>query len=331
MNIYCTLFDSNYMDKGMVLYHSLCRCEPSFRLYVFAFDEKCREILEAEHLEHLVIVSLSEFETPELLRVKKERSRAEYCWTCTPWTIRHVLDHYHEPMCTYIDADMMFFSSATYVFDAMRAAGCSTLITPQRLGNNQEAQELEKRVGRYCVEFNTFMNDSTGREALDWWANACLRWCFYSHTGKEGYGDQLYLDEFPKRFSGVYICEEWGVGLAPWNAEQVELASTKAPGYLRVKESGREYPLVLVHFAMITHLTRHIINVASGMPDQALHKMVYDSYVDEIRKTRDYLAKQYHLDLYLRRSVSRNPFIAIYHKFISPIIRVRQLSDIYKL
>ena len=50
MNIYCTLFDSNYLDKGLVLYHSLCACEPDFRLYVFAFDERCREVLEAEAL-----------------------------------------------------------------------------------------------------------------------------------------------------------------------------------------------------------------------------------------------------------------------------------------
>lgn len=331
MNIYCTLFDSNYLDKGLVLYRSLCACESDFRLYVFAFDERCREVLEAEAPEHMVVVPLSEFETAELQKVKAERTRAEYCWTCTPWTIRHVLDHYKEPMCTYIDADMMFFSSPSYIFEDMKKTGCSTLITPQRLGSTPEAQALEKRVGRFCVEFNTFFNDSNGREALDWWADKCLQWCFYSHTGKEGYGDQLYLDEFPKRFSGVYICNEWGVGLAPWNASQVELSSTAAPGYLRVKETGQEYPLVLVHFAMIVHLTRHVINVASGMPDKQLHKVVYDTYVKELRKARDYLERNYHLSLYLRRSVSKNPLIALYHKFISPLLRIRQMSDLYKV
>ena len=71
MNIYCTLFDSNYLDKGLVLYHSLCACEPDFRLYVFAFDERCREVLEAEALEHMVVVPLSEFETPELQRSRR--------------------------------------------------------------------------------------------------------------------------------------------------------------------------------------------------------------------------------------------------------------------
>ena len=77
MNIYCTLFDSNYLDKGLVLYHSLCACEPDFRLYVFAFDERCREVLEAEALEHMVVVPLSEFETPELQKVKEEGSLPE--------------------------------------------------------------------------------------------------------------------------------------------------------------------------------------------------------------------------------------------------------------
>ena len=212
MNIYCTLFDSNYLDKGLVLYHSLCACEPDFRLYVFAFDERCREVLEAEALEHMVVVPLSEFETPELQKVKEERTRAEYCWTCTPWTVRHVLERYREPMCTYIDADMMFYSSPQFVFDAMRAQDCSVIIVPHRL-NRKKAHDrrAEQHVGTYCVEFNTFVNDARGRTVLDWWAEQCLNWCFYTpDVDAPAYGDQKYLNEFPKRFPGVFVCEDWG-------------------------------------------------------------------------------------------------------------------------
>ena len=82
--IYCTLFDSNYLDKGLVLYDSMCEQLGDFRLYVFAFDDRCYDLLKKENLRNMIVVSLQEFETEELLKVKKERTAAEYCWTCSP-------------------------------------------------------------------------------------------------------------------------------------------------------------------------------------------------------------------------------------------------------
>ena len=49
--IFCTLFDSNYIDKGLVLYDSMVRTMPEFKLYAFAFDKKCEDILEKENIE----------------------------------------------------------------------------------------------------------------------------------------------------------------------------------------------------------------------------------------------------------------------------------------
>ena len=139
--IFCTLFDSNYIDKGLVLYDSMVRTMPEFKLYAFAFDKKCEDILEKENLKNLIVVSLDEFETEDLLRVKKERTRAEYCWTCSSNSIRYVIQHFNEPICTYIDADMMFFSNPQIVFDEMKKQGCSTIIVPHRFKTIEEEKE----------------------------------------------------------------------------------------------------------------------------------------------------------------------------------------------
>ena len=332
MNIYCTLFDSNYLDKGLVLYHSLCECEPDFRLYVFAFDERCREILTAEKLEHMVVISLEEFETPELLRVKAERTRAEYCWTCTPWTIRHVLDHYHEPVCTYIDADMMFYSSPQYIFDDMREKGCSALIVPHRLNRKRaRSRRQEQHVGTYCVEFNTFVNDAQGRAVLDWWAEQCLAWCFYTpDVDAPAYGDQKYLNEFPVRFPGVYICEDRGMGMAQWNADRLRLKE-EVPLTVVSLETHKAYPAVFFHFAGISFLTRELVNVNSGISDPALHRALCDPYMKKICEMRAYLLRQYGLELHTRRVTTGKSFYAFYQKRISPWLHLRRLSDIYRL
>lgn len=330
MNIYCTLFDSNYLDKGLTLYRSLCECEESFRLYVFAFNDRCRDILRQEALENMVVVSMEEFETPELLKVKKERTMAEYCWTCTPFTIQHVLDKYNEPVCTYIDADLMFYTSGSYVIQKMYDNGCSCVIVPHRLPNTPKGRAQEEHAGKYCVEFNTFVNNADGRAALDWWAEACLDWCFYVPPKTDHrFGDQKYLEEFPKRFPGVYICEDVGVGMAHWNAAQLKMGPK--PGEVLDRNTGKVYPTVFFHFASILHLSRHWVNVNSGIQDRALHRLLCDDYVARLRKEREMLREKYGLELYVRRKVTKNPIMAFYQSFVSPIIHVKRLSDIYKI
>ncbi len=166
---------------------------------------------------------MKEFETPELLSVKKERTQTEYNWTCSPWIIRHVLDYYHEPVCTYIDADMEFLSSPQPVFDEMKEKGCSTIIVPHRFKSEKLEKEIHDKQGSYCVEFNTFVNDKNGYDALSWWADRCLEWCFYTVPGStEWYADQKYLNVFPEKFAGVMVCNHYGVGLAPWNISLID-------------------------------------------------------------------------------------------------------------
>ena len=69
----------------------------------------------------------------------------------------------------------------------------------------------------------TFRRDERGLEALHWWRDRCLEWCYFRvEDGKMG--DQKYLDDWPERFPGVHVLEHPGGGLAPWNVERYELA-----------------------------------------------------------------------------------------------------------
>lgn len=335
--IFCTLFNSNYLDKGLVLYDSMRRCISDFCLYVFAFDEKCYEILKSEKLDKVVVVSLSEFETPALLEVKKERSEAEYCWTCSPWIVKYVLEKYKEQMCTYIDADMMFFSSPYSVFMDMNRKECSTIIVPHRFKTPKDEEKAYNEVGAYCVQFNTFINDKNGRETLDWWAEKCLEWCYYAVPGTtEWYGDQKYLNVFPEKFEGVYVCNHYGVGLAPWNNCLVEWTKGKEDEngnyvpYIRVKKTGEIVPVIIYHFENVSFLMKHILHASSNMKSKKMHKEIYDVYISMLVDKRKYIESKYQIKLNKkRRVVTKNPLMKIYQRYISPIKRIRRISDLY--
>jgi hypothetical protein len=111
---FCTLFDSNYLARGIALYRSLEKNCPSFHLYVFAFDDNCYEYLKKQQFSSLTPISLQEFEDEELLKIKPGRSAAEYCWTCTPSTIRYCIQRFKLDACTYLDADMIFYSTPKF-------------------------------------------------------------------------------------------------------------------------------------------------------------------------------------------------------------------------
>ena len=90
------------------MYESLNDHSPDFNLYIFAFDDLTYEILLNLNLNNVTVVSNNEFETEELKEIKKARSKAEYCWTCTPSVISYVIEKYNVPDCTYLDSDLFF-------------------------------------------------------------------------------------------------------------------------------------------------------------------------------------------------------------------------------
>lgn len=231
---FCTLFDSSYLHKGLALYESLLNQSIDFHLYVVAFDQDCYYKLQDFALKNLTVVSLHEFESPELLAVKPSRNRAEYCWTSGPSVIHYFMTNFHLDHCTYVDADLMFFNSPKPVFDEI---GDSSVALTEHF-----TEEIDELGGRFCVQFVYFKNDTEGMKALNWWKDQCINWCFARfEDGK--FGDQKYLDYFPDYFKNVHVVKHRGVGVAPWNIEYYEY-----PESGKVKHKGKEYPVIFFHF-----------------------------------------------------------------------------------
>ena len=141
----CTLYNSLYLDKGLVLYDSLKACAKDFELYVLCMDEKCYEVLMDLGEKNLRPIQLAAVENKEILKAKSNRTTAEYCWTCTSRLIQYILATYQPECCTYIDADMYFYHDPQLLVDEMLNAGKSVMMVPHRFTsqNESEAQRSE--------------------------------------------------------------------------------------------------------------------------------------------------------------------------------------------
>ncbi len=274
---FCTLFDSFYLTRGLAMYHSLERQSKDFHLYIFAFDQDSYTILKKLNLTKATIISLNDFESEKLLSVKNSRTQAEYCWTSTPSTILYCIEQFKLDHCTYLDADLYFYADPIEIIK--KAGDNSVIITPHHYTKKYDQTLLS---GKYCVQFMYFKNDQRGLKVLNWWLDACIDWC-YARVEDGKFGDQKYLDSWEANFEGIYSTEELGIGLAPWNIQQVDLdLDEEGSPSIILKATGKKTPLYFYHFHGLKFLSNGKIDLSDYELNEELIRDLYIPYVNEL-------------------------------------------------
>ncbi len=296
--VFCTLFDSNYLDKGIVLYKSMNKRMKNFKLYIFALDNKCFEILYAMNLDNVVVVSVECIMTNRLRQIKGERTRAEFCWTCTAATIEYVLLTYKEKMCTYLDADIYFFADPSAVIDEIIEKNCSVGLVQHGFERDYEYARHILHVGKYCIQFNTFLNNEEGLYILREWKKNCLDWCYHRFEDDK-FGDQKYPDKWKYKYNCVHDYQNLGAGVAPWNLHLYSYKGKKN-GTIWMEYRHNQFPLIFYHFEGMKYLANHNIFLNlwkwTKLGTGKKVKLFYGEYVRELERTRKYLKKYHNIE-----------------------------------
>ena len=234
---FCTLFDSNYLIKGLTMIKSLAEYSEDFDIFVLCLDYKTKFILEKVKISNIKCLELFEIENKDLLKAKKERTKAEYCWTLASNFTWYIMNKFKDiNLITYLDADLLFYSSFEPIFKEIENS--SIAIIEHRFAKPYKNLECN---GRFCVEWNSFKRDKEGMRCLNNWRKQCLEWCFYKlEEGKMG--DQKYLDEWPTKYNSCHIIKVLGAGIAPWNYSKYEIKNN----HPEIKINGEN--LIFYHF-----------------------------------------------------------------------------------
>lgn len=273
---FCTYFDRNYLTRAVALHQSLARHSPPFTLWALCLDDDAYAAVSALGIDSLRPLGLVDLERadPALLEAKQNRSTVEYYFTLSPALPLYLLDRVPDiESITYLDADLLFYSSPQQVFDEIGAG--SVAIVPHRYPPN--LQELSV-YGTYNVAWVTFRHDSAGRAVLGRWREQCLEWC-YDRVEDGKFADQGYLDEWPG-LPGVRVIENPGVDLAPWNVMQYEIDLKANPPTI----DGQ--PLVFYHFQGFKSVGPGLWDLgpdAYGPIRGRLRSWLYGGYLRELR------------------------------------------------
>ncbi len=272
MNHYCSYFDRGYLALGLALWRSLARHDPAAMLWVLALDGETAAALGALREERLRVLPLAELlaADPELAAVQAGRPRSEFIFTLTPCLVRHLWRTQPEAgLLAYLDADLYFFADPAPVWTELGVG--SVLVVAHRF---PAWQDDAPRYGRFNVGVLVFRADANGRACIDWWRARCLESCALVADGVH-YGDQKYLDEWPRRFAGIVELAHPGVNVAPWNWAASRLALHA--GTVRAGDA----PLIVFHFAQFRRIAGNWFDSGQleyGIMPRRLRSRIYGEY-----------------------------------------------------
>ena len=279
---FCTLFDRNYLIKGLTMIKSLSRYSKNFEIFVLCLDDVTLDILNKVNIKQIRCIPLKEVENKELLSAKKNRTNTEYCWTLASSFTWHVLDKNLEiDLITYLDADLLFFSDFEPIFEEI--GNSSIAIIEHRFSPPFKSLEIN---GRFCVEWNSFRRNIEGLKCLDTWRKQCLDWCFYrNEDGKMG--DQKYLDDWPKKYNSCHIIQNLGAGIAPWNYSQYKII--KLDKLIKINNCN----LIFYHFHQFQILENNKFYRVGKIYTSHQHepKAIYEEYENQLLNTLEQIKK----------------------------------------
>lgn len=275
---FVTLFDSKYLAQGLVLYESLTT-KGNASIWVICMDDKTYNILNSFNFPNLKPIHYKTCETPELLAVKSSRTTGEYCWTFTPFTFTAIysLDPSLNRL-TYVDADLYFLKNFNEIFDEFERSKKNILITKHNYSGFLNSRIKEKKFGKFCVQFITVNNNKSSMNVINWWQKKNIDWCF-ARVEKGKFGDQKYLDEWPKIFKNdVYILKNKDFALAPWNVNSFS-------------DSLLLRKTIFYHFHGFRILNNSKFVLFNGYKIESTTKNLYQIYINEIVKNLQLIDK----------------------------------------
>jgi hypothetical protein len=243
-----TVAAANYLPKVRVLFESLRRTHPEWKLHLALADApgaRVREVDVAADEVHY----LDELGIPDWRPWAFGHTLIELATAIKPFVLRRLL---RRPQChavIYLDPDIAVFSPLSEVETAL--AGNDIVLTPHLTAAETTiegvvANELcTAQHGIYNLGFIGVSARAQGRAFADWWADRLYHFC-REDIPSGIYTDQRWIDFVPAFFDRVAILRSPRFNVAPWN-----ISSRRLHGDPRTGVTVDGAPLGFYHFSQV--------------------------------------------------------------------------------
>lgn len=267
----CTVLTKGYLIQGLAFYRSLKMHTSRFWLWVLCVDDTSFNLLKKMNLANVTPISLEQIRTEKLAHIEQQRQIHEFCWTLKASFATYLFKNYNLDSLLYMDADLYFFKDIATIYSEWGEH--SIYLTKLWL-----SPKSAKKAGKYSAGLIGFKSNRTGMKCLRSWRRKCLTWC-YDRRENGLWGDQKYLDDWPRLFPGVKISENKGINVGPWNINRgYKVHSEGNVIYLDNRE------LVCYHFSGFEIIDEIEFELCNRKKLSVKAEEIYSAYVKEIQK-----------------------------------------------
>ncbi|HRU42648.1 MAG TPA: hypothetical protein P5021_11735, partial [Candidatus Diapherotrites archaeon] len=214
IHYYCSIASSEYKYKVLALYNSMVKHDKGFTFFIICMGDEALASFAALKLENTVLIPVSAIESayPELAEAGKTRNPKEYAWTVKPSAFLYIFNNYnHIDHILWLDGDTMFLSDPGPIY--LEWGRHSILLTEERYTGKHAY--LSRIYGIYNTGLLGFKRDANSFECLKWFQSKVNEWC-YDRIENGLWSDQMYVNDWPKRFKGVTVIKNPGINMTPF-------------------------------------------------------------------------------------------------------------------
>lgn len=274
----------NYIPKVRLLFESLRRHHPDWRLNLLLADELPAD-LDTSNEPFDAIVSVRDLGIEEWKGWAFCHTITELATAIKPWMLEKLLLQSPEGgKVIYMDPDTVAFSPLDDILNALDES--SIVLTPHQTRPESaipavmDNEICSLRHGVYNLGFIAVSNTPVGRAFARWWAERTYFFC-RDDIPNGLFTDQRWIDLVPAFFSQVAIMRSSRHNVATWNLTTRRL-TVNGDGCYFVDDE----PLGFYHFTGFDSGAHHVMAVKNGGDNSAVRQLV-SWYAAQIRPLVD--------------------------------------------
>lgn len=225
MQVTCfSSFTFSYLDRARVLYASLRKWHPDWRLVALITDRPPESIkfdVEKECFDEVIYSETLPIDNIHGWLFKHDI--VEVSTAVKGPFLEILLARNNCDLVVYLDPDICLFNRLAIV-DEWRGNWSIALTPHQLVPDDDDRTVIDNEItslatGVYNLGFIAVANDPEGCRFAQWWAKRLLSFCV-DDIGRGLFVDQRWCDHVPSFFNNVFIIKDAGYNVASWNLSQ---------------------------------------------------------------------------------------------------------------